>query len=65
MNYGRLALTAVVATVVDFIYGFVYGTRSSRANSRGIQTCSGPLDTQMAFCRHCSSASSLPCSRWR
>ncbi len=49
MNYTRIVLAAVVATVVDLAYGFVvYGMllTSSFANFPGVYR---PMDTQLAY----------------
>ena len=49
MNYGRLAIAAVVATIVDGVYGFlVYGTlmTSQFAQYPGVYR---PMDAQAAF----------------
>jgi hypothetical protein len=49
MNYGRLALTAVVATVVDFIYGYaVYGTLLTSEFAR-YPNLFRPMDVQGSF----------------
>ena len=49
MNYGRLALTAVVATVVDFIYGYaVYGVLLS-GEFANYPNLFRPMDAMMPF----------------
>jgi len=49
MSYGRLALTAVVATVVDFIYGYaVYGTLLTSEFAR-YPNLFRPAEAQVSF----------------
>jgi hypothetical protein len=49
MNYGRLALTAVVATVVDFIYGYaVYGTLLTSEFAK-YPNLFRPMDVQLSY----------------
>src|ERR1700738_2689209 len=49
MNYGRLALTAAVATVVDFVYGYVVYGVLLRGEFARYPTIFRSSDTQMAF----------------
>jgi hypothetical protein len=49
MNYGRVALAAVAATVVDFVYGFfVYGNLLTSEFAK-YPNIFRPAETQMAF----------------
>lgn len=49
MNVGRLALTAVVATIVDFIYGFVVYGNLLTSEFAKYDNIFRPMDKQMAF----------------
>jgi hypothetical protein len=49
MNVGRLALTAVIATIVDFIYGFVVYGNLLTSEFAKYSNIFRPVETQMAF----------------
>jgi hypothetical protein len=49
MNYGRVALAAVAATVVDFFYGFVVYGNLLTSEFAKYPSIFRPADTQMAY----------------